>query len=58
MMFQRSLDTICSSGLKIFLRHKCIGKFAIQLNNPLSVRLSNNEGGIYRYISKDSVVEN
>lgn len=45
MMFQHSLDTICSSGLKIFLRHKCIREFAIQLNNPLSVRFLNNEGG-------------
>lgn len=31
--------------LKIFLRHKCTRKFAIQLNNPLSVRFSSNEGG-------------
>lgn len=44
--YNDSLDTISSSSerLKIFLRHKCTGKFAIQLNNPLSVRFSSNDG--------------
>lgn len=38
-------NLLVGQRLKIFLCHKCTGKFTIQLNNPLLVRFSSNEGG-------------